>query len=129
MNRLGKREPEIYGEQTFDQYLSQLREMYTDHKIDYFQSNHEGEIIDSIHRWGDIEDGIIINPGGLTHTSVALRDAIASVSAPFVEVHISNIYSREQFRHHSYVSAVCRGCIAGLGLSGYEYALKSLLKG
>jgi 3-dehydroquinate dehydratase-2 len=127
LNRLGKREPEVYGHLGFDEYFESLTKKFGDHNLHYFQSNHEGELIDKIHEWGDTFDGIVVNPGGLTHTSVSLRDAIASVKAPFIEVHISNIHGRESFRHLSYISAVCRGTIAGLGLSGYDFAIQSLI--
>ncbi len=124
LNLLGKREPEIYGNQTFEQYFEILKEKFTSVELHYFQSNHEGAIIDKIHEIGFEFDGIIINAGGLTHTSVALADALSSVKTPAVEVHISNIHARESFRHHSYLTSRCKGMICGLGLKGYELAVK-----
>lgn len=124
LNLLGKREPEIYGNQTFEQYFEILKEKFTSVELHYFQSNHEGAIIDKIHEIGFEFDGIIINAGGLTHTSVALADALSAVKTPAVEVHISNIHARESFRHHSYLTSRCKGMICGLGLKGYELAVK-----
>jgi 3-dehydroquinate dehydratase-2 len=124
LNLLGKREPEIYGNQTFEQYFEILKEKFTSVELYYFQSNHEGAIIDKIHEIGFEFDGIIINAGGLTHTSVALADALSAVKTPAVEVHISNIHARESFRHHSYLTSRCKGMICGLGLKGYELAVK-----
>lgn len=123
LNLLGKRQPEVYGNQSFEDYLALLRPQFPTLQITYFQSNHEGALIDKIHEVGFFFDGLVINAGGLTHTSVALADAIASVPMPAIEVHISNIHAREKFRHHSYLSAVCRGMICGLGLMGYQLAL------
>jgi len=127
LNLLGKREPEIYGYQSFDTYFEQLKKLFQEVELFYFQSNHEGELIDTIHQWGFELDGVILNAGGYSHTSVALADAVAAVSAPFVEVHISNVHKRESFRHHSYLSAVCKGSIGGLGLDGYRLAIKHFL--
>jgi 3-dehydroquinate dehydratase II len=127
LNLLGRREPSVYGHRSFDDYLLTLRAQVTDATLRYVQSNHEGQLIDAIHEFGFVVDGIVINAGGLTHTSVALADALAAVSAPAVEVHISNVHAREGFRHHSYLSAVCRGVIVGLGLPGYELAVRFLL--
>lgn len=127
LNLLGKREPGVYGSESFDSYLEQLRAMFPQVDIQYFQSNVEGELINYLHEVGFTVKGIIINPGGYTHTSVALGDAIAAISAPVVEVHISNTAARESFRHISHVSAKCKGTIIGLGLKGYELALRSLL--
>ena len=128
LNLLGTREPEIYGNQTFIQYLDTLINAFKDSiDISYFQSNHEGELIDKLHETGFSIDGIILNAGGLTHTSVALGDAIAAIKTPVIEVHISNVHAREEFRHHSFLSAKCRGVIVGLGLKGYELALQSFL--
>ncbi|GAA4446113.1 type II 3-dehydroquinate dehydratase [Ravibacter arvi] len=127
LNLLGKRQPEIYGSSGFEDYFIKLTEMFGDVSLNYFQSNHEGELIDKIHEVGFDFDGIVINAGGYTHTSVALADAIASVTTPAVEVHISNIHAREAFRHHSYLSKVCKGMICGLGLKGYELAVRYLL--
>ncbi|PWJ59328.1 3-dehydroquinate dehydratase-2 [Dyadobacter jejuensis] len=127
LNLLGKREPTIYGNQTFEAYFQDLSSQYEDVSLHYFQSNHEGAIIDKIHEIGFDFDGMIINAGGLTHTSVALADAISAVTTPAVEVHISNIHSRESFRHHSFLTSRCKGMICGLGLQGYELALRYLL--
>jgi len=127
LNLLGKREKSIYGETSFSDYYTQLKNKYTTVDLEYFQSNHEGELIDKIHEVGFEIDGIILNAGGYTHTSVALTDAIAAVNSPVIEVHISNIHAREQFRHHSFLTKNCKGIIAGLGLKGYELALQALL--
>lgn len=123
LNLLGKRETGIYGEEAFEPFLERLRESYPQVDIQYVQSNIEGELIDAIQKAGFEADAIILNPGGYTHTSVAIGDAIAAVKAPVIEVHISNIFSREEFRRHSYVSAKSVGVISGLGLKGYELAL------
>ncbi len=128
LNLLGTREPEIYGNQTFVDYLEILKNQFSDTtELYYFQSNHEGQLIDKIHETGFSFDGIILNAGGLTHTSVALGDAIGSVKTPVIEVHISNVHAREAFRHHSFLSAKCKGVIVGLGLKGYELAIQSFL--
>ena len=127
LNLLGKREPGVYGSESFESYLEQLRAMFPQVDIQYFQSNVEGELINYLHTVGFTAHGIIINPGGYTHTSVALGDAIAAIKTPVVEVHISNTAAREAFRHISHVSAKCKGTIIGLGLKGYELALRSLL--
>jgi 3-dehydroquinate dehydratase-2 len=128
LNLLGTREPEIYGSQTFVDYLKTLQNTFHDSiEISYFQSNHEGELIDKLHENGFSLDGIILNAGGLTHTSVALGDAVAAIKTPVIEVHISNVHAREEFRHHSFLSAKCKGIIVGLGLKGYELALESFL--
>ncbi len=129
LNLLGVREPEVYGDQTFGGYLDRLRSDNPDIEIDYFQSNIEGEIINKIQESGFQSDGIILNAGGYTHTSVAIRDAIKAVSAPVIEVHISNVHAREQFRHHSMLSAVCLGVIAGFGTDSYRLALSALTHG
>ncbi len=128
LNLLGKREPEIYGTEGFESTLVRLQEKYGNFaNISYFQSNHEGEIIDEIQNNGFSVDGIIINAGGFTHTSVAIADAIGSITSPVLEVHISNIHAREAFRHHSYLSPKCKGTIFGLGLKGYELAVLALI--
>ena len=124
LNLLGIREKEIYGDQSFEDFYQSLKKKYKNVSIEYFQSNHEGELIEKIQEIGFKYDGIIINGGGFTHTSIALRDAISSIKCPAVEVHISNILSREEFRKKSYLSDVCQGIISGLGLSGYEYAIQ-----
>lgn len=127
LNLLGKREPEVYGSTSFDSYFEELKKKFPAIDLEYFQSNNEGELLNKIHEVGFSYDAIIINPGGYTHTSVALRDAIAGIETPVVEVHISNTHKREEFRHHSYVSAVAKGIIIGLGLKGYELAIESFL--
>ena len=123
LNLLGTREPEIYGSRNFDQYLEDLKATFPSIVFTYFQSNLEGELVTEIQQQGFSADGIIINPGGYTHTSVAIGDAIAAITAPVVEVHISNIFGREDFRKISHVSAKCKGVISGLGLKGYELAV------
>ena len=126
LNLLGKRQPEIYGSQSFEDYFDTLEKKY-EHKdliLYYFQSNHEGTLIDKLHEVGFLWDGIIFNAGGYTHTSIALADAVASIPTPVVEVHISNIYEREEFRHHSFLKNVCVESIVGKGLKGYEEALQ-----
>lgn len=128
LNLLGLREPGIYGSQGFDEYLAQLREQYSIIEIDYYQSNVEGELINKLHEVGFSYDGIIINGGAYTHTSVAIADAIAGIKTPVVEVHISNIYAREEFRHVSLTGKNCKGVLTGFGLDGYRLALESFLK-
>lgn len=123
LNLLGIREPSVYGNEGFENFLQKLQQKYPDHIIDYFQSNIEGELIDTLQKVGFSYDGIILNPGGYTHTSVAIGDTIAAIITPVVEVHISNIHAREEFRKVSHVSAKAKGTIAGLGLTGYELAL------
>ncbi|NLI99709.1 MAG: type II 3-dehydroquinate dehydratase [Bacteroidales bacterium] len=127
LNLLGAREPGIYGETAFDDYLNRLKENYPGVEINYFQSNVEGELINKIQEAGYGADGIILNAGGYTHTSVAIRDAIKAVPALVVEVHISNVHAREDFRHHSMIAAVCVGVVAGFGLDSYRLALEALL--
>ena len=127
LNLLGKREPEIYGSQTFSDYFADLSPRYPDHQLEYYQSNHEGDLIDKIQELGFTVDGIIFNPGGYTHTSVALADTVSAVKSPVVEVHISNIYERETFRHHSYIKPVAVHSIVGQGLDGYRQALDYLI--
>lgn len=128
LNLLGTREPEIYGNQTFLDYYKTLENKFTDTiDLSYFQSNHEGQLIDKIHEVGFSIDGIILNAGGLTHTSIALGDAIGAVKTPVIEVHISNIHAREEFRHHSFLSAKCKGVIVGFGLKGYDLALQTFV--
>jgi 3-dehydroquinate dehydratase-2 len=127
LNLLGKREPEIYGSKNFEQYFKDLQLMFSEIELSYYQSNVEGELINKIQEYGFEHDGIIINPGGYTHTSVAIGDAIAAIPAPVIEVHISNVAAREEFRKISHVSAKCKGTISGLGLKGYELALLSLI--
>jgi 3-dehydroquinate dehydratase-2 len=124
LNLLGKREPEVYGYQDFESYLSVLIKIYSEVRLEYYQSNVEGELINKIHEVGFSFDAIILNPGGYTHTSVALADAIAAITTPVIEVHISNLYAREEFRHTSLTGANCAGIISGFGLRGYEMALE-----
>jgi 3-dehydroquinate dehydratase-2 len=127
LNLLGKREPGIYGNASFEDYLHELQQRYPLLEISYFQSNAEGELIDTIHKAGFTHDGIVINAGAYTHTSIAIRDAIKAVPAPAVEVHISNVHAREEFRHVSMISAVCRGVVLGFGLDSYRLAIEALI--
>lgn len=127
LNLTGRREPEVYGTTTMEQYLEGLRSRYPDVQLGYYQSNVEGELIDRIQQVGYEADGLIVNLGGYSHTSVALRDALLAVTAPAVEVHLSNIFAREDYRHHSLVTSACLGMITGLGLRGYELALQTLI--
>ena len=127
LNLLGKREPSVYGNQTFDSFLVTLKEQYSEVKLSYFQSNNEGELIDKIQEVGFSFEGIILNAGAYTHTSVAIADAIRSITTPVVEVHISNVFKRETFRHHSFLSEVCKGCIVGFGMDSYRLALDAIL--
>ncbi len=131
LNRLGTREPAVYGATTLADIEAMCRELATtlDLQVDFRQSNHEGVLVDWIQEAGDSADGIVINPGAYTHTSVALHDAIRAAGLPVIEVHISNIFTRESFRHHSYVSPVARGIICGLGPAGYTLALRALADG
>ena len=128
LNLLGKREPEVYGSKSFEDYLVELRQVFPQVNFHYYQSNVEGELINEIQRLGFEYDGIVLNPGGYTHTSVALGDAIAAITTPVVEVHISNVHAREDFRKISHVSAKAKGTIAGLGLMGYELAVRALIE-
>lgn len=123
LNLLGKREPEIYGAQTFEMYFDSLKSKYKHLHLQYYQSNHEGDLIDKLHEVGFDYCGIILNAGAYTHTSVALADAIKAITTPVIEVHISNTFARETFRHHSYLSPVVKGIIVGFGLQSYELAL------
>lgn len=127
INLLGKREPTIYGSVSFEDYLASLRARYADVQIDYFQSNIEGELINKIHETGFDIDGIILNAGAYTHTSIALQDAIRAVPAPVIEVHISNVHARESYRHVSMIACACKGVICGFGLNSYRLALEDLL--
>lgn len=124
LNLLGKREIEMYGQTHFEDFLERLRERYPTVTINYFQSNSEGSIIDRIHEVGFLADGIIINAGAYTHTSIAIADAISSIKTPVIEVHISNIFNREEYRHHSYLTPKCEGIISGLGLDGYRLGIE-----
>ena len=125
LNLLGVREPDIYGSMSFDDFLPRLRACFPDVQIDYFQSNIEGELIDKLQAVGFQCDGIVLNAGAYTHTSIALADCIRAISAPVVEVHISNVRQREDFRHQSMIAAACRGVICGFGLDGYRLAIES----
>jgi 3-dehydroquinate dehydratase-2 len=128
LNLLGIREPEVYGNQTFEDYFSILKDKYPEIEISYFQSNIEGGLIDKIQELGFSYDGIILNAGAYTHTSIAIGDAIKAITTPVIEVHISNTYSRESFRHQSYISGNAKGVILGFGLQSYELALVSFIK-
>ncbi len=129
LNLLGKREPEVYGRQTFEDCLVELKKRFFEHALDYFQSNHEGALLDKLHEVGFNIDAIVINPGAYAHTSIALRDAISSITSPVFEVHISNLAEREDFRQMSYVKDVCVGSISGMGLEGYATAIERLVEG
>lgn len=128
LNLLGKREPTIYGSRSFEDYLEILKTRYPEINISYYQSNIEGELIDKIHEVGFISDGIILNAGAYTHTSLAIADAIRSVTTPVVEVHISNVHKREEVRHHSFLSSACVGVVLGFGLDSYRLALEGLIE-
>ena len=134
LNLTGKREPEVYGTTTMEEYLDELRKQFPEVEIGYYQSNVEGELIDHIQQVGcvpamgsTVADGLIVNLGGYSHTSVALRDALLAVPAPKIQVHLSNIFAREDYRHHSLITSACRGMVCGLGLKGYELALQALI--
>ncbi len=126
LNLLGRRQPDIYGEDTFEDFMLHLRGKFVDADVElsYFQSNHEGALLDKLHEIGYNYDGIVLNAGALTHTSIALADAIAAIETPVIEVHISNVHKREEFRHSSYLSPYCEGIIVGFGLRGYELAVQ-----
>ena len=124
LNLLGRRQPEIYGHESFEDYLGALRARYSEHNIDYYQSNIEGELVDALQCADGKYDGVVLNAGGYTHTSVVLRDAIAAISVPVVEVHISSILSREEFRHQSMIAPVARGTIMGFGMESYRLAIE-----
>lgn len=127
LNLVGKREPSVYGNLDMDQFIASLQHRWDDVVVDYYQSNVEGELIDAIQRAGFHYDGIVINAGGYSHTSVALHDAIIAIPAPVVEVHISNIFAREEYRHHSLLSSACKGVVVGMGLQGYVLAIQGIL--
>ena len=127
LNLLGRREPSVYGDRSFDEYFQVLQKRYAKHDLEYFQSNSEGEIISKIHQVGFDYDGIVLNAGAYTHTSIAIADAIRAVHTPVVELHISNVYAREEYRHRSMIAPACRGCICGFGLKGYDLAIESFL--
>ena len=128
LNLLGRREPGIYGQSSFEDYLPQLRVLYPDVQIDYYQSNVEGELVNKLQEVGFTYDGIVLNAGAYTHTSVALHDCIRAITTPVIEVHISNVHQRESFRHQSLISAACRGIICGFGLDSYRLAVESFRK-
>ena len=127
LNLLGQREPGIYGTSSFESYLPTLRQRYPDVEIDYYQSNVEGELINRMQQDGFTVDGIVLNAGAYTHTSIALHGCIRSLKSPVIEVHISNVHQREPFRHHSYLSPACRGVICGFGLDSYRLAIEALI--
>ncbi len=126
LNLLGVREPGIYGDSSFESYLPQLRDKFPDVEIEYFQSNCEGALIDKLQEVGFTYDGVVLNAGAYTHTSIALHDCIRALQCPVVEVHISNVHQREAFRHHSYIASACVGVICGFGLKSYELAVEGL---
>ena len=126
LNLLGTREPKVYGTQTFEEYFETLKQKFPTIELSYFQSNVEGELINKLQEMAKNCDGIILNAAAYTHTSVALGDAVGAIQTPVVEVHISNIYAREEYRHHSFLTGKCNGVISGLGLKGYELAVKFL---
>ena len=127
LNLLGKREPTVYGNQSFEEYFSSLQQFFPSIELSYFQSNTEGCLIDKIHEVGFTYDAIVLNAGAYTHTSIAIADAIRSITTPVLEVHISNVFKRESFRHHSFLSEACKGCIVGFGLDSYRLAIDAAL--
>lgn len=127
LNLLGKREPETYGKQSFEEYFEKLKSRFPDVELHYYQSNVEGELINKLHEVGFSFDGIILNAGAYTHTSVAIHDAIAGIKTPVIEVHISNVYAREEFRHKSLITSKCIGMITGFGMDGYAMAIQHLV--
>lgn len=127
LNLLGTREPGIYGDNSFESYLSKLFAQYPDIELEYYQSNIEGELINKLQEVGFTYDGVVLNAGAYTHTSIALQDCIRSLKCPVVEVHISNVHKREEFRHHSYISCACLGVIAGFGLDSYRLAIEAII--
>lgn len=127
LNLLGKREPEIYGSKTFEDFFRELQLQFSDVELSYYQSNIEGEIIDKLHEVGFDYDGIVLNAAAYTHTSVGIGDAVKGITAPVIELHISNVHAREDFRHHSYIAPAAKGVIFGFGLKGYKLAIQSFL--
>src|ERR1035437_4655455 len=128
LNLLGKREPTVYGNQSFEAYFQELTSLFPEAQLEYFQSNSEGTIIDKLHETGFTFDGIILNGGAYTHTSIAIADAIRAITVPVVEVHISNVFQREEYRHHSFLSEACKGCIVGFGLDSYRLAIEAIIR-
>lgn len=128
LNLLGKREPEIYGKQSFEVFFDDLVDRFSNHQLIYFQSNHEGALIDRLHQADDDEDVVIFNPGAYSHTSIALADAIRSISVPVIEVHISNIHAREDYRRHSFTAEASVGCVSGFGLESYAMAIEYAIR-
>jgi 3-dehydroquinate dehydratase-2 len=128
LNLLGKREPTVYGNQSFEAFFQELTKLFPEVKLEYFQSNSEGTIIDKLHEAGFTFDGIILNGGAYTHTSIAIADAIRAITVPVIEVHSSNVFQREEYRHHSFLSEVCKGCIIGFGLDSYRLAVEAILR-
>ncbi len=128
LNLLGHREPEVYGVQSFETYFKELEKQFQEHELSWFQSNHEGELIDEVHACLNRQDGIIVNAGAFTHTSIALADALRAVRLPYVEVHLSNIYARERFRRKSYLAKSAQGIITGFGLNSYRLGIEALLQ-
>ena len=127
LNLLGKREPSLYGKQDFESFFNELKTEFCEMELSYFQSNVEGEIINKLHEVGFSIDGIVLNAGAYAHTSVAIADAVRGITTPVVEVHISNVFAREEYRHHSYLSEVCKGVIVGFGLDSYRLAIESIV--
>ena len=127
LNLTGQREKEIYGEITFEEFMKEMAQRYPEAEFEYFQSNVEGEIINKLHEVGFLSDGIILNAGGYTHTSVAIGDAVKAIKAPVVEVHMSNIFSREEYRHKSFIAPYAKGIICGFGMASYDLAIQSFL--
>lgn len=127
LNLIGRREPHIYGTESLVDYIEKMKQRFPEHKLDYFQSNHEGVLIDKLHEAWDLYDAVVFNPGAYCHTSIALADAIRSIEIPVVEVHISDIYSREEYRHHSYTAEASVKTVVGKGLPGYEEAVSFLI--
>lgn len=127
LNLLGRREPEIYGTQSFEEHLSAMRQAFPDVELDYYQSNHEGFLIDKLQEADGVYDGVVMNPGAYAHTSIALADCIRAISVPVMEVHISDISQREAYRRHSYTAEACVKCFSGYGMKGYDLAVRELL--
>jgi len=128
LNLVGKREPEMYGHRSMDDFMEALKNKYADQEIDYFQSNVEGELINELQRVGFSADSILLNAGAYTHTSIAIADAVKAITSPVIEIHLSNIFAREEFRKQSFLSPVCKAIISGFGLKGYELAIESLFE-